>query len=135
MTGIISALIIALIICIAGFLVYRSRLVEIKSFSGRSIAEMRKWAAECGIILDEHNIYDESATEGIILSQDTEVGKLPRKSVIGVTVSSGVDPMQHIGIPDLINMRASEIREWINKQKLSAAKIIEQYNEDTAKAV
>lgn len=132
-TAVVSVLIIAVIICTAWFLIYRSRLVEIKSFSGRSIAEMRKWATEYGIILDEHNIYDESATEGMVISQDAEGGKLPRKSVISVTVSSGVDPTQHIVIPDLINMRASEIREWANKQKLSAVKIIEQYSDDTEK--
>ncbi|MGN1473033.1 MAG: PASTA domain-containing protein [Eubacteriales bacterium] len=127
----ISILLLLLLLGAGGFLIHRMRLVEVKDFSGRSIAEMRKWAAEYNLLLDEQAVYDDTATEGIILSQDTTEGeKLSPKSIISVTVSSGADPNQKITVPAFSGMTAAEIREWITKEKLIAAKITEQ-NSDT----
>lgn len=133
-TGIISAAAALVGIFLCCLLIYWMRLVEVKDFTGRSIAEMRKWATESKLVLDEKNIYDDTATEGIILSQDIHGGKkLSPKSVISVTVSLGADPTQSIEVPDLMNMSASSIREWINTQKLTATKISEINDDSVAK--
>ncbi len=134
LTGGIAALTVIVLACLAVVLIWRARLVTVKDFTGRSAAEMRKWAAEYGLVLDEQNIYSEDVSEGLILTQDIREGtKLSPKSVIAVTVSSGVDPQALLEVPDLESMTGAQVREWINKHKLSATKIVEAASETVAR--
>ncbi len=133
MTIIIASVCIVALIIGGAVTIHQMRLVTVRDFTGRSIAEMRKWAAEYNLVLDERNEYG-SASEGIVVEQDIGEGKkLSPKSVICVRVSAGVDPDEHIEVPALSDMSASEIREWINTNRLSATKITESYSADVEK--
>ena len=126
--SIVGAIIVIVGIIIA---VHQARLVEIKDFSGRSIVEMRKWAAEYNMILDEKQIYDSTVPSDTIISQDIQKGeKRSPKTSISVVVSLGADPGQHIDVPDLSSMTAAEIRSWADKNQIVAVKIVEE-NSDT----
>lgn len=123
---------IVLAVVVAGWIVIAQvRRVPVKDFTGRSIAEMRKWASEAGLVLDEQLVYSEEIDEDTIISQDVEEGKrLSPKSIISVVISQGTDPEEKVEVPNLMTMTAAQIREWINSQNLMATKISEE-NSDT----
>jgi|GEM_PF-938668 len=113
--------------------VMQFRRVAVKDFTGRTIAEMRKWATEYKIVLDEATVYDESATEDVILYQDITSGKIAPNAVISVTYSKGCDPTLHIDFPDVASMTGAEVKAFAEQNKLLGVKIVEENSDTVAK--
>lgn len=92
---------IVLAVVVAGWIVIAQvRRVPVKDFTGRSIAEMRKWASEAGLVLDEQLVYSEEIDEDTIISQDVEEGKrLSPKSIISVVISQEPTPRKRWRCP------------------------------------
>ncbi len=132
---IIATVLVCVILIAAGVMAFRYfTMVTLPDFTGKTIAEMRKWCIDNNLYLTETSVFSMDVKENYIISQ-SELGgsKLNPKTTIDVTYSLGADPDTRIQVPDLINMKASEIREWIEENLLSNVNIYEEYSTTVAK--
>ncbi len=129
-----TLLVIALLIA-AGVVAFRYfTMITLPEFTGKTIAEMRKWCIDNNLYLTENPIYSMEIGANYVISQSEPGGtKLSPKSTIEVTYSLGADPSERISIPDLMSMKASSIRAWMEDNKLPNVNIYEEYSSDVAK--
>ena len=132
---IVSA-ILAILILVAGIVVAVRyfTMVELPDFTGKTIAEMKKWCIDNKIYITESPVYRMDVDENYIISQSIEGGtRIAPKKTVNVVYSLGADPNEKIPVPDLMSMTAPEISEWGQKNKLAKLKINEEYSNDYEK--
>lgn len=128
---IVLALVAGIVVAVRFF-----TMVELPDFEGKTIAEMKKWCLDNKLYLVEKTVYSMEVEEDYIISQSIPGGtKLDPKKTIEVTYSLGADPNAKIQVPDLINMKPSEIRQWIEENKLKSTNIYEEYSNEYPKGV
>ncbi len=129
-----TLLVIALLIA-AGVVAFRYfTMVTLPEFTGKTIAEMRKWCIDNKLYLTENPIYSMEVGANYVIGQSEPGGtELSPKSTIEATYSLGADPDERVSIPDLMNMKPSSIRTWMEDNKLPKANIFEENSDDVAK--
>lgn len=113
-----------LIICITILLFMQLSKVTIPDMSDWKMEEVQAWA------LKEHEntvitgVYTMEITKDSVISQDIKPGnKVGRSSVLTVNYSLGADPQEVIALPDIKNMKSSELKAWINEYQMSGVSL------------
>lgn len=130
--------ILACVILVAGIAVAMRyfTMVEIPDFTGKTIAEMKRWCIDNKIYVTESPVYSMEIDEDYVIRQSVEGGaKLSPKKTIEVTYSLGADPKEKITVPDLMSMTAPDISDWGKANKLLKLNIIEEYNNEYDKGM
>ena len=121
---------------VAGIVVApRFTMVELPDFEGKTIAEMKKWCLDNKLYLVEKTVYSMEVEEDHIILQSIPGGtKLARKRRLRSHTASAPTNAKN-QVPDLINMKPSEIRQWIEENKLKSTNIYEEYSNEYPKGV
>lgn len=124
----IPIVIVLLIIFLLWFFLFRAN-IELPNFVGKTKDDVAKWATQygietSGIIFDES--YSMEYDEDVIMSQSIEGGNKVKSDVkINFGLSLGPDPDEAISVPsDLEEMTGTQIRAWIDENKLLNTKLI-----------
>lgn len=106
--------------------------IPMPNFVGKTINDVGAWAKQNDIPTSNIIMNTEFSTEfdkDVIISQDKAEGKKIKDTTpLAFVASKGADPDEQVEFPDLMNMTYSEIKEWIDTNKLSKTKINTQYN-------
>lgn len=110
--------------------------VDVPSFvKGKSIEEVKVWAAKNHINLETSEAFSVKVDESNIISQSVSGGKtIQKKDTFKVVVSKGGDPEQHIELPDFTKMNLTKIESWKEKNKANNVKINTVYSETVEKS-
>lgn len=106
--------------------------IPMPDFVGKTINDVGAWAKQnnidtAGIIINTE--YSLEYDKDVIISQDKKAGsKIKSDTALTFVASKGADPDEVIAFPDLMNMTYSEIKDWIDTNKLQKTKINTQYN-------
>lgn len=106
--------------------------IPMPDFVGKTINDVGAWAKQnnietAGIIINKE--YSLEYDKDVIISQDQKAGsKIKNDTALTFVASKGADPDEVIAFPDLMNMTYSEIKDWIDTNKLQKTKINTQYN-------
>ena len=124
---IIEVLSVLLLIVISVFIFINISKVEVPDFNNQLSSIVKKWADKNNIQLIEEEQYDDEILEDFIINQNIKPGKkISKNSTFKITISKGNDPSEKIKVPDLKNMTGSEIKEWIDTNKLTSTIITEE---------
>jgi serine/threonine-protein kinase len=124
--------VVVLIICIMLFITFQIiNSVKVLNFVDKDISEAKTWALKNKIELDVQYVFDTNKSINSVISQDVEQNTTVQKgSIITVTVSKGADPDEKITIPDFSVMSTSDVRNWINENKIYNTSVIQEYSDN-----
>ncbi len=134
---IVATVLVCAVLLAAGVFAFRYfTMVTLPDFTGKTIAEMRKWCIDNNLYLTESPVYSMDVNENYIISQSEPGGtKLYPKTTIDVTYSRGADPDTYIKVPELDGMKGSEVSKWVSENKLPNVYIYEEYSTTVAKGL
>lgn len=106
--------------------------IVMPQFIGKTVNDVGAWAKQNGIEVSGIVINSEFSMEydkDVIISQSKKEGsKIKNTTPLTFVASKGADPDEVVAFPDLMNMTYSEIKDWIETNKLQKTKINTQYN-------
>ena len=106
--------------------------IEVPNFVGQNISNVTTWLSQNDIERSKVALQEEYSMEydeEIVISQSVNEGdKITTSTALTFVVSLGADPEESIVVPDLENMTESEIRVWVDENKLQRTKINRQYS-------
>lgn len=113
-----------LIICITILLFMQLSKVTIPDMSDWKVEEVQAWALKELENTVINGVYTMETTINSVISQDIKPGvKVGKSSVLTVNYSLGADPEEVIELPDIKNMKSSELKEWINEYQMSGVSL------------
>lgn len=116
------------------FLIRFMTMTPIPDFRGKTVAEMQKWCTDNKMYLSQTKEYTMDTDENFVIDQSIKPGtRIGAKTTIDATVSGGPDPNEKITLPDLESMSAAEIRNWIDENKLTSTRTMEEYSDTVEK--
>ncbi|AMP20131.1 hypothetical protein AZF37_02120 [endosymbiont 'TC1' of Trimyema compressum] len=84
----------------------------------KTIEDMRVWALQNKITLNETFEYTKEVDENYMLEQSVPADKKIQKgSTVDVKISKGADPEEKIPLPDFASMNGTQIEEWKEKSQ------------------
>lgn len=129
--GIISILTIA-VLGVAIWFLFLAPKITMPDFQGKTLSDISGWAKQHGIVNSsvvvkrEYNFENE---QEVVLSQDKKPGtKIYKNTPLTFVISDGANPEEAIKFPDIKTMSETEIKEWIEKNKLSKSRVTQEYN-------
>lgn len=106
--------------------------IEMPNFVGQNIDNVTTWLTQNDIERSKVALQEEYSMEydaNQVISQSVDEGdKIRTDTALTFVVSLGADPNESIVVPQLEDMTESEIRAWIDENKLSKTKINRQYS-------
>lgn len=106
--------------------------IPMPNFVGQTINDVGAWAKQNNISTSNIIMNTEFSMEydkDVIISQDKTAGsKIKDTTPLTFVASKGANPEDPVDFPDLMNMNYSEVKDWIETNKLSKTKINTQYN-------
>ncbi|MEG0077505.1 PASTA domain-containing protein, partial [Anaerorhabdus sp.] len=106
--------------------------IPMPNFVGQTINDVGAWAKQNNIPTSNIIVNTEFSTEfdkDVIITQDKTAGsKIKDTTPLTFVASKGANPDDPIDFPDLMNMNYTEVKDWIETNKLSKTKINTQYN-------
>lgn len=130
---IMLVVVITSILIISIFIVL-SKLVSVPEFTNNLSGIAEKWGKSNNIEIIKEEEYNNTISEGIIISQSVKEGKrVFKNSSITITVSKGKNPNEIIELPDILNTKAPELKEWKQKNDLKNITIKEEFSNTISK--
>ncbi len=124
---IIEALVIAFIIISIIFTIIYMSKVEVPNFDNQLVSIADKWGSNSNIDIIKNEEYSDDYLEGYIIDQSVKKGsKISKGSNLEIVVSKGPNPEEVIKVPDFSTMTGSQIKNWVNENKLTNTTITEQ---------
>lgn len=133
-----KALIIAgaalVVLAVLAYFLFFAPKIEMPNFVYQTRTDVIAWVKQqgieaSGIVFDEEYNFDYE--EGTILTQSIPSETKVKKDVkINFLVSAGADPDELIRVPDIQTMSKSEVKSWIDENKLTKTKISTQFSND-----
>lgn len=106
--------------------------IEVPNFVGQNVSNVTTWLSQNDIERSKVALQEEYSMEydkDMVISQSVDEGKkITTSTALTFVVSLGADPDESISVPDLENMNETEIRAWIDENKLQRTKINRQYS-------
>ena len=106
--------------------------IEVPNFVGQNVSNVTTWLSQNDIERSKVALQEEYSMEydkDMVISQSVDEGKkITTSTALTFVVSLGADPDESITVPDLENMNETEIRAWIDENKLQRTKINRQYS-------
>ena len=100
----------------------------------KTIEDMRVWALQNKITLNETFEYSKEAEENHEIEQSVPADKkISKGSAVDVKVSKGADPEEKIPLPDFATMNGTQIEEWKDKNKATNVTISKEFSDDIEK--
>lgn len=123
--------VVILIVCIMLFITFQIiNSVKVLNFIDKDISEAKTWSLKNKIELDIQYVYDTKKPINAIISQDLEQNTTIQKgNILTVIVSKGPDPDERIQIPDFSSMTTSDVRNWIEENKIYNTSVIQEYDD------
>lgn len=114
------------------FFVFRAS-ISMPNFVGKTLDDVSAWAKqnkiESSSIATTAPEYSMDYADGMVLKQSVNEGTMIKKTTpITLTLSQGPDPTESIAFPDIKNMSQSDIKDWIDTNKLLKTKLTTQYS-------
>lgn len=127
----------ALILVVGGFFAYRMiNHRNVPELVNKPLKEIQEWAKKSGIDLDLKSEFSLDFDEDYIISANKKSGDSVQKGdIIKITYSKGADPNEHLKVPDFMTMDKTKIMDWINKNKATNIKVIEEFSATVKKNI
>ena len=127
---VIEVILILLVLISLILLIINFSKVKVPNFDNKLYSVASSWASKSQISIIKNEVFSDKYEEGYIIKQNISSGtKINKKDSIEITVSKGPNPEEVIKLPDLNKMTGSEIKSWIDDNKLINTTLIEQNSE------
>ena len=128
---IFSVLAVIIVLLLGGLLYYSSQVVKLPNLIGDYADRAEVWALQNNIFLELKEEFNTEFGRGIVIHQEPAPGeKLFKGDSVMMTVSRGINPDEHIPLPDFSQMELSEIQEWIEENKAENVTINWEYSDE-----
>lgn len=128
---IFSVLAVIVVLLLGGLLYYSSQVVKLPNLVGDYADKAEVWALQNNIFLELKEEFNTEFGRGIVIHQEPAPGeKLFKGDSVMMTVSRGLNPDEHIALPDFSQMELSEIQEWIEENKAENVTINWEYSDE-----
>jgi len=133
----IGIMAIVIVICAIGvYYFFLAPKITMLDFVGQDKTELNNWIKQEGIETSKivvNEAYNFDYDEDVIFDQSIPAGSKIKKDVkLTVSVSLGADPDEEIVVPELMDMDASEIADWVKTNKLTNVKTTTLYSDSVA---
>ncbi len=120
----ITAGITVLLAGIAFFLFIQSGKVTVPDMSDWQLEEVQAWVSKEHENTVINGIYTMDTAKDRVLSQDILPGsKISKRDVLTITYSQGADPEEVIPLPDIKNMKVSELQAWMDENQMTGVTV------------
>lgn len=127
----ISAFVVLLLLCICYYFMF---YVKVPNFTHKQVVKARTWTTEKKVNLKIKQVYSVKYDINQVLKQNVKAGKRIRKGkTLLVEVSKGPNPDEKLLLPDFKNMKKSDVKAWIKKNKADNLVVMEDYSDKVAK--
>lgn len=127
---VIEVILILLVLVSVILLIINFSKVKVPNFNNKLYSVASSWASKSQISIIKNEVFSDKYEEGYIIKQNISSGtKINKKDSIEITVSKGPNPEEVIKFPDLNKMIGSDIKSWIDDNKLINTTLIEQNSE------
>ncbi len=123
--------VVIILICIMSFFAFKMfNSVKVLNFVDKNVSEAKTWGLKNKIELDLQYIFNTQVFSDIVISQDKEQNtSIQKGDILTLTISKGADPDEIIVLPDFSVMTTSQIRSWIEENKVFNTSVIQEYSD------
>jgi serine/threonine-protein kinase len=125
---VVSAIIV--LVALAAFIWYLTRLVEVPELVGKPVSTAQTFCRDNGLELEVTEEYHMDVEQGIVVAQEFPAGEnTTRGSTFSLTVSKGPNPDEQLTLPDFSTMKRVVAEQWIRDNRADNLRLVQEYSD------